>query len=47
MFFWNGKRGYLPKAQEGQVNAKMDNGILTVTFPRSTPETAPKKIAVE
>ncbi|KAF8336156.1 HSP20-like chaperone [Amanita rubescens] len=33
--------------KEGEVIAKMDNGILTVTFPRSTPETAPKKIAVE
>ena len=44
--FWNGDRGYLLMAQEEQVNAKMDNGILTVTFPRSTPETAPKKIAV-
>ena len=40
--------GYLRLEQEDQVNAKLENGILTVTFPRSTPENemAPKKIAI-
>jgi HSP20 family protein len=32
--------------QETEVKAAMDNGILTVTFPKSTPEQAPKKIAI-
>jgi len=31
---------------EDQVTAKMKNGVLTVTFPKSTPETAPTKIIV-
>ena len=33
-------------AQDDQVKAKMENGVLTVTFPKSTPETAPTKITV-
>ncbi|KAJ7929334.1 HSP20-like chaperone [Mycena leptocephala] len=32
--------------KETEVKAAMDNGILTVTFPKSTPEQAPKKIAI-
>ncbi|KAH9937330.1 HSP20-like chaperone [Fomitopsis serialis] len=28
------------------IKAKMENGVLTVAFPRSTPEQAPKKIAI-
>jgi len=28
------------------IKAKMENGVLTVNFPRSTPEQAPKKIAI-
>jgi len=29
-----------------QIKASMDNGVLTVTFPKSTPEQAPKKISI-
>ncbi|KAJ7684757.1 HSP20-like chaperone [Mycena polygramma] len=32
--------------KETQVKATMDNGILTVTFPKSTPEQAPKKVSI-
>ncbi|KAJ6606594.1 HSP20-like chaperone [Mycena vulgaris] len=32
--------------KESEVKASMDNGILTVTFPKTTPEQAPKKITV-
>ncbi|PPQ84952.1 hypothetical protein CVT25_004465 [Psilocybe cyanescens] len=32
--------------QNDEIKASMDNGILTITFPKSTPELAPKKIAV-
>jgi len=32
------------KAEE--IKASMENGVLTVTFPKSTPEQAPKKISV-
>jgi len=28
------------------IKAAMENGVLTVTFPKTTPETAPKKIAI-
>ncbi|KAJ7694551.1 hypothetical protein B0H17DRAFT_931642, partial [Mycena rosella] len=30
--------------QESDVRASMENGILTITFPETTPEQAPKKI---
>ncbi|KAF8634194.1 hypothetical protein AX15_001009 [Amanita polypyramis BW_CC] len=37
----------LPQGVKGdQVKAKMEDGILTVTFPKTTPETAPKKIII-
>ncbi|KAI0062718.1 small heat shock protein [Artomyces pyxidatus] len=29
-----------------QIKANMENGVLSVTFPKSTPEAAPKKIAI-
>ncbi|PPQ84935.1 hypothetical protein CVT25_004448 [Psilocybe cyanescens] len=29
-----------------EIKANMENGILTVTFPKSTPELAPKKITI-
>ncbi|KAM6497297.1 HSP20-like chaperone [Amanita muscaria] len=29
-----------------QIKASLENGVLTVTFPKSTPETASKKIAI-
>ncbi|KAI0632622.1 HSP20-like chaperone [Trametes polyzona] len=29
-----------------EIKASMENGILTVTFPRTTPEQAPKKITI-
>ncbi|KAJ7705188.1 HSP20-like chaperone [Mycena metata] len=32
--------------KETEVKANMDNGILTVTFPKTTPEQAPKKITI-
>ncbi|KAJ7252789.1 HSP20-like chaperone [Mycena haematopus] len=32
--------------KETEVKAAMDNGVLTITFPKSTPEQAPKKIAI-
>ncbi|KAF8701486.1 hypothetical protein AX14_000417 [Amanita brunnescens Koide BX004] len=32
--------------KQDEVFAKMENGILTVTFPKSTLEAAPKKIAI-
>ncbi|KAF7336783.1 Heat shock protein 16 [Mycena venus] len=31
---------------ETEVKAAMENGVLTVTFPKSTPEQAPKKITI-
>ncbi|PCH34016.1 HSP20-like chaperone [Wolfiporia cocos MD-104 SS10] len=37
----------LPQGIKGEdVRASMENGVLTVTFPRSTPETASKKITI-
>ncbi|KAJ7102936.1 HSP20-like chaperone [Mycena epipterygia] len=32
--------------KESDVKASMSDGILTVTFPKTTPEQAPKKIAI-
>jgi HSP20 family protein len=32
--------------QDEELKASMDNGVLTVTFPKSTPELAPKRINV-
>ncbi|KAF6761104.1 small heat shock protein [Ephemerocybe angulata] len=32
--------------KENEIKASMENGVLTVTFPKSTPELAPKKIAI-
>ncbi|KAJ8508294.1 hypothetical protein ONZ45_g9426 [Pleurotus djamor] len=32
--------------QEGDIKASMEDGVLSVTFPKSTPEVAPKKITV-
>ena len=32
--------------QDEEIKASMENGVLTVTFPKSTPELAPKKIAI-
>ncbi|GLB42417.1 putative small heat shock protein (HSP20) family protein [Lyophyllum shimeji] len=32
--------------KENEIKASMENGILTVTFPKSTPELAPKRITV-
>ncbi|KAJ7270611.1 HSP20-like chaperone [Mycena haematopus] len=32
--------------KETDVKAAMDNGLLTITFPKSTPEQAPKKITI-
>ncbi|CAA7260693.1 unnamed protein product [Cyclocybe aegerita] len=34
------------KIQEEEIKASMDNGVLSVVFPKSTPELAPKRIAV-
>jgi HSP20 family protein len=32
--------------QPEEINAKMENGVLAVTFPKVTAEQAPKKITV-
>ena len=34
-------------AQGEQIKATMENGLLTVTFPKTTPEFAPKKIVIQ
>jgi HSP20 family protein len=34
-------------SQEEQIKATMENGILTVTFPKALPELAPKKIIIQ
>ncbi|KAJ7780575.1 HSP20-like chaperone [Mycena maculata] len=37
----------LPKGvKEEEIKANMENGVLTVTFPKSAPEMAPKKIQI-
>ncbi|KAH9474407.1 Small heat shock protein C4 [Psilocybe cubensis] len=37
----------LPKGiKSEEIKANMENGILTVTFPKSSPELAPKKITI-
>jgi HSP20 family protein len=33
-------------AQNQQIKATMENGLLTVTFPKTVPELAPKKIVI-
>ncbi|KAJ3506468.1 hypothetical protein NMY22_g17240 [Coprinellus aureogranulatus] len=32
--------------KDEEIKASMDNGVLTVTFPKSAPELAPKKISI-
>ncbi|KAH9837562.1 HSP20-like chaperone [Rhodofomes roseus] len=32
--------------KEENIRASMENGVLTVTFPKTTPEMAPKKITI-
>ncbi|SJK99535.1 uncharacterized protein ARMOST_02840 [Armillaria ostoyae] len=32
--------------KEEEIKASLDNGLLTVTFPKASPETAPTKIAI-
>lgn len=32
--------------QSEQIKASLDNGVLTVNFPKSTPDQAPKKITI-
>ncbi|TFK35679.1 small heat shock protein [Crucibulum laeve] len=32
--------------KEEEIKASMENGVLTVTFPKTTPELAPKKISI-
>ncbi|CCM00982.1 uncharacterized protein FIBRA_03030 [Fibroporia radiculosa] len=37
----------LPQGVKSEdIKAAMENGLLTVAFPKTTPETAPKKIAI-
>ncbi|KAL0959337.1 hypothetical protein HGRIS_014598 [Hohenbuehelia grisea] len=37
----------LPQAiKDEEIKASMENGLLTVTFPKSAPELAPKKISI-
>jgi len=33
--------------QDEQIKATMENGLLTVTFPKTLPELAPKKIVIQ
>lgn len=33
--------------QDEQIKATMKNGVLTVTFPKTLPELAPKKIVIQ
>jgi len=33
--------------QDEQIKATMENGLLTVTFPKTLPEVAPKKIVIQ
>ena len=37
---------YIFVVQGEQIKPTMENGILTVTFPKCLPELAPKKIAI-
>ncbi|KAH9480818.1 Heat shock protein 16 [Psilocybe cubensis] len=32
--------------KDGEISAAMNNGVLTITFPKSAPELAPKKITI-
>ncbi|KIM41272.1 hypothetical protein M413DRAFT_445308 [Hebeloma cylindrosporum] len=32
--------------KENEIKAGMENGVLTISFPKSTPELAPKRIAI-
>ena len=32
--------------KEEEIKASVENGVLTVTFPKTTPELAPKKITI-
>ena len=32
--------------KEEEIKASVENGVLTVTFPKTTPDLAPKKIAI-
>ena len=42
-----GNRLILTNAEQPEdIKASMENGVLTVTFPRTTPEQAPKKITI-
>jgi HSP20 family molecular chaperone IbpA len=34
-------------SQEEQIKATMENGVLTVRFPKALPELAPKKIVIQ
>jgi hypothetical protein len=33
--------------QDDQIKASLKNGLLTVTFPKTLPELAPKKIVIQ
>ncbi|KAH6910299.1 small heat shock protein [Coprinopsis sp. MPI-PUGE-AT-0042] len=32
--------------QEDDIKAAMDNGVLSITFPKTTPDTAPRKVTI-
>ena len=34
------------RTKSDQINAKLDNGILTVNFPKSSSDTQPKRIKI-
>lgn len=35
-----------PSTQDDEIKASMENGILTVKFPKSASDLAPKRIAI-
>jgi len=32
--------------KDDEINATMENGVLTITFPKAAPELAPKRIVI-
>jgi len=47
IFFWISRNECRTDIeQDEQIKAGMENGLLTVTFPKSLPELLPKKIVI-
>ena len=47
IIFWLNIKWRLSFSQDEQVKATLKNGLLTVTFPKTLPELAPKKIVIQ